>query len=61
MGELDKPVVLNKQGTVKEILSIGSDITERIHAEDELKKYREHLEQLCRNALPIFGKASWPC
>lgn len=39
-------VVLNKQGSVKEILSIGSDITERIHAEDELKKYREHLEQL---------------
>lgn len=39
-------IVLNEQGKVREILSIGSDITERIHAEDELKKHREHLEEL---------------
>jgi|WetSurMetagenome_2_1015567.scaffolds.fasta_scaffold00239_21 PAS domain S-box-containing protein len=38
--------VLDEQGQVKEILSIGSDITGRKHAEEELNKHREHLEQL---------------
>jgi len=39
-------VVLDERGRVKELLSIGSDITERRQAEEELKKHREHLEQL---------------
>jgi PAS domain S-box-containing protein len=38
--------VLDERGQVKEILSIGSDITGRKHAEEELNKHREHLEQL---------------
>jgi PAS domain S-box-containing protein len=38
--------VLDEMGQVKEILSIGSDITAHKLAEEELKKHREHLEQL---------------
>ena len=38
--------VLDERGQVKEILSIGSDITARKKAEEELMKYREHLEDL---------------
>ena len=38
-------VVVDERGQVKEILSIGSDITERKHAEEELKNHRELLEE----------------
>lgn len=41
--------VLDKQGQVIEVLSIGSDITEHRKLEGELKKYREHLEELVQN------------
>ena len=37
-------VVLDDEGEVKEILSIGSDITERVQTQERLAKYREHLE-----------------
>ncbi len=39
-------VVVDERGQVKEILSIGSNITEIKQAEAELKQHREHLEQL---------------
>jgi PAS domain S-box-containing protein len=38
-------VVLDEQGQIREILSIGSDITERKQTEQELERYREHLEE----------------
>jgi PAS domain S-box-containing protein len=38
--------VVNDRGQVVEVLSIGSDITERKQAEAELEKYRLHLEDL---------------
>ena len=38
--------VVNDKGQVVEVLSIGSDITERKQAEAELEKYRLHLEDL---------------
>jgi PAS domain S-box-containing protein len=41
--------VLDRQGQVIEILSIGSDITERRQLEEELKKHREHLEDIVRD------------
>lgn len=39
-------VVKDNEGQVLEILSIGSDITERKQTEAELEKYRLHLEEL---------------
>jgi PAS domain S-box-containing protein len=42
-------VVLDEQGRIREILSIGSDITERKQAEEELERHREHLEEQIRN------------
>ncbi len=38
--------VLDERGRVREILSIGSDITARRRDEEELARYREHLEDL---------------
>ncbi len=38
-------VVLDERGEIREILSIGSDVTERKRAEEELERYREHLEE----------------
>ncbi|MCX7914661.1 MAG: PAS domain-containing protein, partial [Thermodesulfovibrionales bacterium] len=39
-------VIYDEQGKPKEILSIGTDITELKEAHEELKKYKEHLEEL---------------
>jgi len=39
-------IVKDKEGQVLEILSIGSDITERKQTEAELENYRLHLEEL---------------
>ncbi len=39
-------VVKDNEGKVLEILSVGSDITERKQTEAELEKYRLHLEEL---------------
>ncbi len=39
-------IVKDNEGQVLEILSIGSDITERKQTEAELEKYRLHLEEL---------------
>ena len=39
-------IVKDNEGQVLEILSIGSDITERKRTEAELEKYRLHLEEL---------------
>ena len=41
-------VVLDEQGRLREILSIGSDITEQKRVEGELTKHREHLEEQVR-------------
>jgi PAS domain S-box-containing protein len=41
-------VVLDAQGTIREILSIGSDITERKQAQEALVRYRDHLEEQVR-------------
>jgi signal transduction histidine kinase len=41
-------VVLDDQGRIREIMSIGSDITDRVRTERELEKYREHLEEQVR-------------
>ncbi len=43
-------VVLDEQGQVKEILSIGSDITARKRAEEELKKRNAFIETILANA-----------
>jgi PAS domain S-box-containing protein len=40
--------VFDQSGQIIEVFSIGSDITERKQAEEELKKYREHLEVLVK-------------
>ncbi|MES9971064.1 MAG: AAA family ATPase [Candidatus Thiodiazotropha sp.] len=39
-----KPVI-NAQGEVVQLIPEGRDITERKHAEDELMRYKEHLEE----------------
>ncbi len=41
-------VVLDAEGRIREIMSIGSDITERVETERELEEYREHLEEQVR-------------
>jgi len=41
-------IVTNNEGQVMEILSIGSDITERMQTEKELEKYRHRLEELVK-------------
>jgi PAS domain S-box-containing protein len=41
-------IVLDEQGRIREIMSIGSDITRRKQAQDELEHYKEHLEELVR-------------
>jgi PAS domain S-box-containing protein len=38
--------VFGANGQVVEVFSVGSDITERKRAEDELQRHREHLEEL---------------
>jgi PAS domain S-box-containing protein len=38
--------VLGDQGQVVEIFSVGSDVTEKRQAEQELERYRDHLEEL---------------
>ena len=39
-------VVLDGQGQIREIMSIGSDITRRKQAQEELEHYKNHLEEL---------------
>jgi PAS domain S-box-containing protein len=39
-------VILDAKGRVNEIQSVGNDVTEQHHAEQELQKYRTHLEEL---------------
>ena len=39
-------IVLDAQGRVSEIFSVGTDITERKQTEEELQKYRKHLEEM---------------
>jgi PAS domain S-box-containing protein len=41
-------VVLDTSGSIREILSIGSDITERKQAQEALVRYRDHLEEQVR-------------
>ncbi|MBN1605649.1 MAG: PAS domain S-box protein [Polyangiaceae bacterium] len=41
-------VVVDEAGRVREILSIGFDITERKRAQEELARYRDHLEEQVR-------------
>ena len=38
----------NKEGNITGLAGVLRDITERIQAEEELKKYREHLEELVK-------------
>ncbi len=38
--------IVDERGEVVEVFSVGSDITERKRAEEELQRYREHLEEL---------------
>ncbi|EXI78693.1 MAG: Sporulation kinase A [Candidatus Accumulibacter appositus] len=38
--------ISNEHGEVVEVFSVGSDITERRRVEEELRQYREHLEEL---------------
>jgi PAS domain S-box-containing protein len=40
--------VFDQQGKIIEVFSIGSDITDRKMAEEELKRYHEHLEELVK-------------
>lgn len=42
-------VVLDDTGQIREILSIGSDVTERKRAQEELVRYRDHLEEQVRD------------
>lgn len=41
-------LILDEKGKPKEILSIGTDITELKRTQEELEKYKEHLEELVR-------------
>jgi len=41
-------VVVDEAGQVREILSIGSDVTERRRAQEELVRYGDHLEEQVR-------------
>lgn len=47
-------VVLDEQGQVKEILSIGSDITERKRAEEALRQSEEKFRQFAENICEVF-------
>jgi PAS domain S-box-containing protein len=40
--------ILEPDGTVSGIFAQGHDVTEQKHAQEELRKYREHLEELVR-------------
>lgn len=40
--------ILDEEGGLREIFSVGIDITQRKQAEEELQHYREHLEELVR-------------
>jgi PAS domain S-box-containing protein len=50
-------VVLDERGQIREILSVGSDITEQKRAEGELAKYRDHLEEEVRNRTAELAEA----
>jgi len=49
--------VLDAQGQVAEILSIGSDITARKRAEEELRRHQEHLEDLVKQRTEQLAEA----
>ena len=51
--------VFDKDGHIKEILSIGSDITERKRMEEELDRYRFHLEELVRERTKQLENVRW--
>ena len=38
--------VVNDRGQVVEVFSVGSDVSERMRVEEEVERYREHLEEL---------------
>lgn len=40
--------VLDDKNEIEKIIFMGSDITQRIYAEEEIKKYRDNLEELVR-------------
>src|ERR1039458_9125718 len=44
--ELSAGCVRNQDGSVKYFLSLFYDITERVRTEEELRGYRQHLEEL---------------
>ena len=46
--EWNNAVLRNAEGEIISVISLGLDITDRIHNEDELKKYRQHLEELVK-------------
>ncbi len=46
--DVTKVAVSNQDGERKGLVTIGHDITDRKQAEKELKKYREHLEELIK-------------
>ncbi len=50
--------IYDEQGQVKEILSIGTDITELKRAQEELEKYKEHLEELVRERTKELEEAN---
>jgi PAS domain S-box-containing protein len=50
-------MVLDAQGQVAEILSIGSDITARKRAEEELRRHQEHLEDLVKQRTEQLAEA----
>jgi PAS domain S-box-containing protein len=51
-------IVLDEQGSVLEILSIGSDITEQKQTETELERYRLHLEELVKERTADLEQAN---
>ncbi len=44
----DNTILHDESGNITHLLSSGEDITERKKAEDELNKYRQHLEELVK-------------
>ncbi|NLV27950.1 MAG: response regulator [Methanomicrobiales archaeon] len=49
--------VLDEEGEIEKIILMASDITQRIKNEEDLKKYRENLEELVRERTVELAKA----
>jgi PAS domain S-box-containing protein len=56
IGEVDGALIKDTSGKPKTIIPIVRDISERKKAEEELKRYREHLEELVKERTAELAK-----